>query len=72
MPGPTKEQEYRDEAARLALIPPEDQQAVVAMYRQLADNPLATKACRVEAKAHAAALGRHLRRISREEPGKKV
>jgi hypothetical protein len=46
MRDPNKEQAYREEAARLALIPPEDQQAVVAMYRQLADNPLATKACR--------------------------
>jgi hypothetical protein len=71
MPDPSKGQEYREEAERLALIPPDDQQAVIAMYRQLADNPLATKACRQEAKAHAAALAKHLRRINRETSGGK-
>jgi hypothetical protein len=55
-----KEQAYREEAERLAMLSPEDQTAVVAMYRQLAGNPLATPACRAEAKAKAAALGRLL------------
>jgi hypothetical protein len=60
MPDPAKEQEYREEAERLAMLPPADQAAVVAMYRDLAGNPLATPACRAEAKVKAAALGRLL------------
>jgi hypothetical protein len=47
---------FQQEAERLALLPRVDQEAVVAMYRQLADNTLATPACRAEAKAKAAAL----------------
>jgi hypothetical protein len=60
MPDAAKEQEYREEADRLAKLPPEDQGAVVAMYRDLAGNRLATPACRAEAKAKAATLARLL------------
>lgn len=48
--------EYREEADRLAELPRGDQEAVVAMYRQLAGNPLATKACRADAQRKAEAL----------------
>lgn len=60
MPG-TKEQEYREEAERLAGLPREDQKAVIKLYRDLATDPLATKACRTAAASKAAALERHLR-----------
>ena len=51
-----KGNDYHAEAERLAPLPREDQAAVVAMYRNLAGNPLATPACRVHARAKAAAL----------------
>ena len=60
MPRPDRDQVHRAEAERLKLLPRADQVAVVDMYRQLADNPLATPACRADAKAKAAALERLL------------
>jgi hypothetical protein len=56
MMTPEQEQEYRAEAERLAMLPREDQAAVVAMYRRLSADPLATKACRAEAERKAEAL----------------
>ncbi len=53
---PEREQEYREEAERLALLQPDDQAAVVALYRRLAADPLATNACRAEAGRKAEAL----------------
>jgi len=55
-----KKEEYREEAERLAQLPEQDQAAVVAMYRHLAANPLATKSCRADAERKAAALERLL------------
>jgi hypothetical protein len=55
-----KETDRRAEAERLARLPRQDQAAAVAMYRRLARNPLATKACRADAKEHAAALAKLL------------
>jgi hypothetical protein len=52
----TPEEEYRDEGERLAQLPREDQAAVVAVYRHLAGNTLATQACRAGAERKAAAL----------------
>jgi hypothetical protein len=60
----TPEQQARDEAERLALLPAADQQAVVALYRGLASDPLATPACKRFNKARAAALEKHLRRLN--------
>jgi len=65
MLDPAIEQEYREEAERLAQLPEADQTAVVKMYRDLAENPLATPACRKEAAQHAEALSRHLRRLKK-------
>lgn len=63
-----------DEDERLAQLPLADQEAVVAMYRRLADSPLATNACRVHAKAKAAALsnlpGLRARSGARKKDGK--
>jgi hypothetical protein len=56
-----EQQELQADATRLALLPRADQEAVVAMYRNLAVNSLATPACRVQAKAKAAALAKCLR-----------
>jgi hypothetical protein len=53
---PSKEETYREEAERLAQLPRDDQAAVVAMYRRLSADPLATKACRAEAERKAEAL----------------
>jgi hypothetical protein len=53
---PEKWQEYREEAERLAQLPRDDQAAVVGLYRSMAANPLATKACRAEAARKAEAL----------------
>jgi hypothetical protein len=37
LPDPTKEQEYRDEAARLAQLAKEDQREIIALHRYGAD-----------------------------------
>ena len=70
MLDPAKEQEYREEAERLAALPAEDQRAVVEMYRGLAANPRATMACRAEAERKAAALARFLGLESHRKPAK--
>lgn len=62
-----KPDESKAQAERLAMLPREDQQAVIAMYRALAKNPLATPACRASAKSHAAAVHRHLTRLNRRK-----
>jgi hypothetical protein len=68
-----REGEYAAEAERLALLPVADQKAVVKMYSDLASSPLATAACRADAKQHAAALAKHLARLSRRKnPENKV
>jgi hypothetical protein len=64
------ERDYRAEAERLAQLPKADQEAVVAMYQHLAGNPVATPACRLEAKAKALALKRLLGLRPSRIPGK--
>ena len=59
--------DYRAEAERLALLPPDDQAAVVELYADLAVNPLATPACRQQAREHAQALKRHLARLKKSQ-----
>jgi hypothetical protein len=66
----TSKQDYRDEAKRLALLARSDQAAVIAMYRDLADNPLATPACRTESRAKAKALENLLGLPAPRKPGK--
>jgi hypothetical protein len=46
-------QDYQDEAERLARLPPAAQAAVIALYRHLAASPEATPACRIQSKAKA-------------------
>jgi hypothetical protein len=62
-----KEQEYREEAERLTLLPPEDQKEIVALHRSAATNPRAPKRDRTLARERADALERHLRRLNRRK-----
>jgi hypothetical protein len=59
------EQKYRDEAERLAALPREEQQKILAVYRQCAENPKTPKKEREWGQARVAALQRHLRRLNR-------
>jgi hypothetical protein len=67
MPDSAKEQEYREEAARLAQLPAEVQRQAVAIIRAPADNPRVGKRDREEARRRADALERHLRRLNRRK-----
>jgi hypothetical protein len=61
MLDPAKEQEYQEEARRLALLPREDQREVIALYRKIANNPKVPKQEREEGHRRANALKRFLR-----------
>jgi hypothetical protein len=60
-----KEQEYREEAERLALLPVEDQREIIALHRSTASNPRAPKREREIAQQRADALERHLLQLNR-------
>ncbi len=60
-----REQQFREEAERLAQLPSADQRAVIAMHRADAANPKAPKRDRAYAAARADALEKHLRRLRR-------
>ena len=60
MPDPAKEQEYREEAERLALLPKADQREIIALHRSVAANPKVPKRERDSGKARADALERLL------------
>jgi hypothetical protein len=55
-----KEQEYRDEAARLALTSRREQRAAIAWLKDIAADPKVSKADRQLARDRAAALQRRL------------
>jgi hypothetical protein len=61
MPEPTKEQEDRDEAERLAQLPRDVQRQIVAMHWTDAGNPKVPKRDRDIAMARAQALERLLK-----------
>jgi hypothetical protein len=61
---PAKEQEYREEAERLAKLPRDVQRQAVAIIRAPADNPKLGKRDREEARDRADTLERHLRRLN--------
>jgi hypothetical protein len=61
MSDPLKEQEYRAEAERLALLPKEDQREIIALHRSVADNPKVPKREREAARQRADALERLLK-----------
>ena len=64
---PEQEQEYREEAERLALLPRDVQRQAVAIIREPADNPKVGKRDRDEARERADTLERHLRRLNRRK-----
>ena len=64
---PQKEQEYREEAERLALLPRDEQKAIIAMHRDIASNPKVPKAEREAGRERADALERHLNRLARRK-----
>jgi len=67
MADPAKEQEYRDEAARLAQLPRDVQRTLIAQHRAIAADKSVPKPDREEAKQRAEALERHLRRLARKK-----
>jgi hypothetical protein len=64
---PEQEQEYREEAERLALLPRDVQRQAVALIRAPADDPKVDKRNREEARERADALELHLRRLNRRK-----
>ena len=60
------ERDCRDEAERLRLLPREDQRAIVALHRSVANDPKVTKANRDEARRRADALEKLLRLARRK------
>jgi hypothetical protein len=60
-PDPAKEQEYREEAERLAQLPREEQRQIIALHRSVAEDAKVSKANRREARDRAEALERFLR-----------
>jgi hypothetical protein len=67
MPNPTKEQEYREEAERLALLPVEDQREIIALHRSVVSNPKVPKREREAGKERADALERLLGLAKKKE-----
>ena len=61
MPESEKEQEHCEEAERLALLTVEDQKAILALHRSVADDPKVSKANRREARERLEALERLLK-----------
>ena len=64
---PEKEQEYREEAERLAELPRDDQRQLIAQHREIAADKSVPKLARKEAKERADALERHLARLARKK-----
>lgn len=58
--------DFREEAERLAALPREDQEEILALHRELAANPKVPQADRQAAQERADALERHLRRLRRK------
>jgi hypothetical protein len=65
--NPAPEQEYRDEAARLALLPVADQQEIIALHRSVASKPKVPKRERQAGMERAAALEKLLG-LARKRP----
>jgi hypothetical protein len=60
MPGSSRDQEYREEAERLALLPVPEQREIIALHRSIADNPKVPKREREAGRQRADALERLL------------
>jgi hypothetical protein len=62
-----REQQYRDEAERLAELPPDVQRQAVALIRAPSEDPKVRKRDREDARERADALERHLRKLNRRK-----
>lgn len=62
-----KQQEFKDEAERLAQLPRDVQRHAVALIRAPADDPKLARSDRQAARERAEALERHLRRLNRQK-----
>jgi hypothetical protein len=67
MMTPEKEQEYREEAERLAQLTRDDQKSIIALHRSIASNPKVPKAERQAGRERADALERYLNRLARRK-----
>ena len=64
----TREQEWRVEAERLALLAVADQEAILALHRSVAEDAKVSKANRQEARERLEALERFLKLKPKERP----
>lgn len=64
---PEKEQEYREEAVRLAELPRDDQRQLIAQHRAIAADKGVPKPDRKEAKLRADTLEIQLKRLARKK-----
>ena len=64
---PEQEQQYHEEAERLALLPREDQRQLIAQHWAIAGDTDVPREDRTEAKERAEALEKHLRRLARKK-----
>jgi hypothetical protein len=62
----TRDQEYREEAERLAELPRDIQRKLITQHRAIAADKAVPKSDRKEAKERADALEKHLRRLARK------
>jgi hypothetical protein len=67
---PEQEQEYREEAERLALLPAADQRAIIALHWSVARDAKVSKANRTEARRRAQALEKLLGLKPEKKPKK--
>jgi hypothetical protein len=67
---PKEERELRNEAERLALLPKALQARVIVLHRKVASNPALPERERKAGMAHAEALERYLRELSRRSKRK--
>jgi hypothetical protein len=65
MPRAQRDDEHREEAERLALLPPEEQAAVIAWHKAIADDPKVKKSDRDAARERAFALERLLKKAKK-------
>jgi len=68
----SKEQEYREEAKRLALLPRADQREIITLHRSIAGNAKVPKAERRAGMERAEALERFLRLKSQGAAGRRA
>lgn len=66
-PPDSVEVDSRAEAERLALLQPDQQRAIIALHRSVADNPKVPKADRELARRRADLLTKFLRQLNRKE-----